>query len=249
MKEFLDYRNDAGISRRATELSGSASDVLTGNGNFTDDLTPSTIAVSGSAKFASGLTVPKTTNTGVKVDVDAPTFGWRDILGDITIRVAGADDPTFSVFRGNIRAFEFSATLMKEAFLVYHIPHDYVPGTDIYFHTHWANAAAVPNTGNVIWGFEYSYAKGYNQEAFPAASTVTVTQACPATRYQHNIAETAAVTIAGLEIDGLVLVRVYRDGAAGGDTCTDSAFLFTADLHYQSTNVATKQKNGPAFYT
>lgn len=195
------------------------------------------------------VVISKASGDGIMVDPAVPTFGWRDIIGDIVVRALGANDPTFSVFRGNLRAFEFSATAMKEVFMVFHVPHDYVPGTDIYFHAHWANAAATPNTGNVVWGFEYSFAKGYNQEPFAAPATVTVTQACPAARYQHNIAETAAVTVAGMEVDGLLLVRVYRDGAAGGDTCTDTAFLFTADIHYQSTNMATKQRNGPNFYT
>lgn len=113
---------------------------------------------------------------------------------------------------------------------------------------HWSNAAVTPNTGNVIWGFEYTYSRGYNQQAFPATTTITVTQACPATRYQHNIAETGEITIANLEVDGLILVRAYRDAAAGGDTCTDAVFGHTADIHYQSTGMATKNRAFP-FYS
>lgn len=198
---------------------------------------------------AGSLVLPKTTGTGFKVDPAAPTFGFRDIIGQIELRGSGANDPTFSAYTGTaLRAYHFSASVMQECFFVYHIPHDYVPGTDIYFHMHWSNAAATPNTGDVIWGFEYTYARGYNQQAFPATSTVTVTQACPATRYQHNIAETAAVTIANLEVDGLILVRAYRDAAAGGDTCTDAVFGHTADVHYQSTGMATKNRDYP-FYS
>lgn len=199
--------------------------------------------------YVDGLVVDKATNKGVKVDTTTPTFPYRDLTADITVRGSGAADPAWSVFLSPIRAYEFSATVEKECWLTFHVPHDYVPGTDIYLHAHWGNAAAVPNTGNIVWGFDYSYAKGYNQGAFPAATTSTVTQACPATRYQHNIAETAAITIAGMEVDGLILCRVYRKAADAADTLTDTAFLFTADIHYQSTNIGTKQKNGPAFYT
>lgn len=195
------------------------------------------------------LILPKTSGQGIKVDPDAPTFGWRDILGQIEIRGSGAADPTFAFYTGTtMRQYQFSATVMNEVFIVFHVPHDYVPGSDIHFHMHWSNAAATPNTGNVVWGFEYAFAKGFNQAAFPAFQTVTVTQACPATRYQHMIAETAAVTIAALEVDGLILVRAYRDAAAGGDTCTDAVFAHTADVHYQSNNMATKAK-APNFYT
>lgn len=195
------------------------------------------------------LVLPKDSNTGIKINTASPEFGYQDILGQIELRGSGSNDPTFSIYTGTgFRAFQFSATVMNECFIVFHIPHDYVPGTDVFFHVHWSNAAATPNTGNVIWGFEYTYARGYNQQAFPASSTVTVTQVCPATRYQHNIAETTAATIANLEVDGLLLVRMYRDAAAGGDTCTDAVFAHTADLHYQSTGVPTKNRNYP-FYT
>lgn len=196
-----------------------------------------------------GITIPKTSGKGIKVDQDAPTFGWRDITAEVDTRGTGANDPSFAVYTGtNLRALQFSATVMQECFVTFHVPHDYVPGTDIHFHAHWSNAAATPNTGNVIWAFEYAFAKGFNQAAFPAPTTVSAAQACPATRYQHMIAETAAVTISGLEVDGLILVRCYRDAAAGGDTCTDAVFLHTCDIHYQSTNMATKGK-APNFYT
>jgi len=197
----------------------------------------------------SNIVMPKTSGVGIKIDTATPAFGYKDLLGPIDVKGAGANDPTFATITGTaLSAHSFSASVMQQAWIVFHIPHDYVPGTDIYLHMHWLNAAAAPNTGNVIWGFEYSYARGYNREAFPATSTVTVTQACPATRYQHNIAETAAITIANCEVDGLLMVRVYRDAAAGGDTCTDAVFGLTADVHYQSTNLTTKNKNFP-FYS
>lgn len=202
-----------------------------------------------SAIHANGITLGKDSGVGVKVDVVTPTFGWRDITAEVDIRGTGGSDPTFQLYTGtNMRTLQFSASAMQECFVNFHVPHDYVPGTAIYIHAHWSNAAAIPNTGNVVWGFEYSFAKGFNQQAFPAFTTITATQACPATRYQHNIAETAAITIAGLEVDGMIQCRAYRDAAAVGDTCTDAVFLHTVDVHYQSTNMATKQK-APDFYT
>jgi hypothetical protein len=201
------------------------------------------------AVHANGIILGKDSGVGVKVDVVTPTFGWRDMLGDISVKGAGASDPTFAVYTGTVmRQHQFSATVEQEVFIVYHMPHDYVPGTQIYFHAHWSNAAAAPNTGNVVWGFDYSFAKGFNQAPFPAFTSITVTQASPATRYQHNIAETVGITIAALEVDGLLLVRGYRKAADAGDTCTDAVFLHTMDIHYQSTNMATKQK-APNFYT
>lgn len=198
---------------------------------------------------ATGPVAPKTSGDGIKLDTTTPAFGYHDILGQIELRGVGANDPNFAVYTGtSMRAYQFSASTMNEFFMVYHLPHDYAPGTDIFFHMHWSNAAATPNTGNVVWAFEYTFAKGYNQEAFPATATIKVTQASPATRYQHNIAETAAVTIASLEPDGLILCRCYRDATNVADTCTDAVFAHTADVHYQSTGIPTKGKNFP-FYT
>jgi hypothetical protein len=208
-----------------------------------------TLNTSGVATVGSNIVVPKTSGVGIKVDTASPVFGYRDMLGQLIVRGSGANDPTWAVYGATAQyAYSFSAGTMQQFWTEFHIPHDYVPGTDIYLHVHWSNAAAVPNTGNVIWGFQYTYARGYNQQAFPAESTIKVTQASPAARYQHNIAETTAITIANLEVDGLPLVRVYRDAAAGGDTCTDAVFVHMADVHYQSTNMTTKGRNFP-FYT
>src|SRR5574343_184883 len=191
---------------------------------------------------------PSAAGNGIKVNQAAPSFGWRDITAEVDTRGTGANDPTFNTYTGtSIRALQFSATVMQECFVVFHVPHDWVPGTDIYFHAHWSNAAAVPNTGNVVWKFDYSFAKGFGQGAFPAVSTAQVIAASPAVRYTHNISETSAVTIADMEVDGLILVRCYRAAANVLDTCTDAVFLHTVDIHYQSTNLATLNK-APNFY-
>ena len=195
-----------------------------------------------------GLVLPKQEAKGLKVDQDAPTFGWRDLTAPIDVRGVGGNDPTFAVYTGTtMRAFQFSAVTMNEVFFVFHVPHDWVPGTDIYFHAHWSNAAAAPNTGNVVWKFDYQFAKGFGQEAFPAIQTAQAISASPATRYTHNISETTAVAIPLMEVDGLILVRGYRDADNVLDTCSDAVFLHTMDIHYQSTNMATKNK-APSFY-
>ncbi len=174
--------------------------------------------------------------------------GWRDITAAIEVRGVGASDPTFAIYTGTtLRQYQFSAGTAQEVFMTFHIPHDYIPGTAIHLHAHWSNAAAVPNTGGVVWGFDYSFAKGFNQAPFSAIQSITATQASPATRYQHMVTETAAVTIPGLEVDGLLLVRCYRKVADAGDTCTDAVFLHTADIHYESNSNTTLNK-APNFY-
>jgi hypothetical protein len=187
---------------------------------------------------------------GIKIsDADSTEFGWHDIIGQVELRGTGANDPAFSVYGGysGLRQYEFSASTMQQVWMVYHVPHDWVPGTPMYFHAHWSNAAAAPNTGNVRWGFEYTWAKGFNQAPFGTPVIAYALQASPATRYQHNIAETVAQTLTGLEVDALILCRVFRDAADVLDTCTDAVFLHTADVHYQSNGIPTKNK-APDFY-
>lgn len=195
-----------------------------------------------------GLTLAK----GHKISVDAEnSWGWGDITGEIVAR-GGSGSPTFAAVTGlgNMYAYKFPGnTGSTEVFINFHIPHDYADGTDIYFHTHWINATATPSTNNVVWQFEYSIAKGHGQQAFPTPTTVSVTQACNATRYWHHIAETTAITSANLEVDSLVMCRVFRDTSHASDTNTDTdVYLLTCDIHYQKNKYATKNR-APAFNT
>jgi hypothetical protein len=233
-KALLD---DASASAQRTTLGvNTAAEVIT-------QLTSADIVHSAS------IVMPKTAGEGILIDTAAPDYGWRDLTADIVVKGTGPSDPTFATYTGTVlRAYQFSASTEQDVFVVFHIPHDYVPGTAIYFHTHWSNAAAVPNTGNVVWGFDYTFARGFSQDAFPAVTTTTVTQASSATRYMHQIAETTAQSIPNLEVDGLILCRAYRKAADAADTCTDAVFLHTLDIHYQSSNLATKNKS-PGFYT
>jgi hypothetical protein len=222
-----------------------------------------------------GLIVPKTSGTGIKVDVDVPTFGWRDLLGRIELRpLAGGGAtaiPDFAVYHGSVYQFRFGTLApndhLHEAFLNFHIPHDYVPGTDLHIHTHWSQivvdtggAAGVP--GVCKWYFDMSYAKSFGTaggtaDPFVAPITQSVTQQGSTTQYGHMLAEVQFTNAGGdathfdralIEPDGLVLVRIYRDPADGADTLNQDTFVHEVDLHYQSTNVGTKSRSR-VFYT
>jgi len=156
--------------------------------------------------------LPKTTGQGIKVDTTTPTFGFRDILGEVKIISPGANDPTLAVFRDSLRQFSFSNAVMNEVFITYHIPHDYVPDSDCFIHTHWAQnvvdsggPAGVP--GDVKWQFEVSYAKGHNQAAFPASFITSVTATASGTQYQHLISEVqlSAVSPSATQIDSNII--------------------------------------------
>lgn len=208
---------------------------------------------------ATNLILSKVSGNGIKVDVSAPTFGWRDLLGDVSIKTIGANDPDYSNYAATgIYRYQFKNNVVTEIFNDFHIPHDYVPGTEVYVHIHWSQttidtggAAAAP--GNAKWYFDVNYSKGHDRGAFPAGVvTVSVVQTASGTIRKHMIAEVQLSTsgqIGGqdLEPDGIVTVRTYRDAADGADTLDQRPWVHHVDIHYQSTNIATKDKV-PDFY-
>lgn len=202
------------------------------------------------------IIIPKTANAGIKVDLSSPTFGWKDLLGSIHARGTGAADPSFNVYNGNLRGYQFSVN--DEVWVEFHLPHDYVPNSNIFIHTHWSHKETGITGGSVTWGLNVSYAKGYDQGSFANIVTTTIQQNASTTQYQHMIAEVQLSSLsptasqldsAYLEIDGILLVRVYLSANnMTGYTPVREPFLHFVDIHYQSTQMSTKDKNYP-FYT
>lgn len=210
----------------------------------------------------------KASGYGIQTDPASPTFGFKDLVGAVQTR-SPSTEPTFTLYNGTIAAWRFpTAAGVKEIFLEFHMPHDYVPGSNIFIHTHWSQnvvdtggPAGVP--GNVKWYWDVTYAKGYGtpggaaRGAFSTVITTSVIQQGSTTQYGHQIAEVqlSATTPSGsqldsddLEIDGLILVRCYRNSGDVDDTLDQNPWLHFVDIHYQSTQLATKDKNFP-FYT
>ena len=144
----------------------------------------------------------------------------------------------------------------------YHIPHDYLPGSDIFVHVHWSQIvvdtggpAGVP--GNVKWQFDLSYAKGHGQAAFTAPVSSFVIQQASSVQYQHMLTEVAVSTPGGavdridtslMEPDGVLLVRAFRIPTDVVDTLNQAPFVHYVDLHYQTTGVMGTKQKAPNFY-
>lgn len=208
----------------------------------------------GDVKALSGnVVVSSASQKGIKLNTTTPAWGWRDITAAFTARATGPSVPSYAQYAGTpLYAYQFSNSATQELFIEFHVPHDYVPGSDMHIHTHWSQTTADPGTA-VKWSYDVLYAKGHNQAAFPSSvSTVSVTQNASSTVRQHMIAEvqlSSSGQIGGqdLEVDGVVLVRMYRDPADAADTLTVAPFAHFCDIHYQSTNIATAGK-APDFY-
>lgn len=209
------------------------------------------------ARDGLALQVPKAQGEGIRVDsLGTPSFGWHDAIGMLTVDEAGVNKANMAVFRNAILARQFLTA--SEAYVSIHMPHDYLMGTDIFFHFHWAQASATVTGGSLTWGAEYTYAKGHEQQAFPNSKLFTIAEAADTTQYMHHITEGALsvsggsssqIDTADLEPDGIIHARVYLDSNDLTDSVTvPDPFLFFVDMHYQSTGVATKQK-APPFWT
>jgi hypothetical protein len=87
--------------------------------------------------------------------------------------------------------------------------------------------------------------------AYTNATQVTVAvNASTTVSAVTDAAKRRVLDIANIEVDGVVLVRTWRDASRTADTLDVAPFLHLVDCHVQTTGIAgTKQKNGPAFYT
>lgn len=221
-----------------------------------DDVSKFSVSNEGVVTVAGDLILPKTTSTGIKVDATTPTFGWRDLRAEIRTRGVGGTDPNDGIYIGNIRAYNFSVN--DEAWIEFHVPHDYVAGTDIHLHFHWSHNSAIVTGGSITLEANVTYAKGHDQAAFLAEITTTLSPNASTTQYQHMVSEVqlsasspsaSQIDTDDLEPDGLILARVYlsANNITSGGAVPDP-FIHEVDVHYQSTNIATKDKE-PDFYT
>jgi len=179
---------------------------------------------------------------------DKAMLGWDDLTSDLSSgKVAGANVPTWSTFRDGIDAYSFSASTLNEIWITFHVKHDYAYGTDVYPHIHWSPTTT--NTGTVRWGFEYSVAKGHDQEAFPSTTIVYVETVIGSNKqYQHIISEVSdGDAFNAFEPDSLILMRLFRDGGHANDTFPDAVIAFTADVHFQADKQVTDNKSAPFF--
>jgi hypothetical protein len=200
--------------------------------------------------------VPKTKGDGILLGpYGSETFGWNDLVG--TLQVYGElGEGVRQVYRGGIKAVQVVEG--ESAYIDFHLPHDYAPDTDIYIHVHWSHNSALVTGGSVTWGFELLYAKGHDQAVFLEPIVISVAQNASLVQYRHMVAEGLASASGGsavlldtdtIETDGIIQCRVFLDSndiTVSGGVIPDP-FIHAVDIHYQTTNVATKNRS-PNFW-
>jgi hypothetical protein len=178
----------------------------------------------------------------------------------VSVPDAGPNRPTLTPYLGSsIDEYAFAANDHYGPIKI-HIPHDWVPGSDLYIHTHWSHNGS-DISGSISVRYLYTYAKGHSQANFHAEKTLALTVGSlsivntPA--LSHRIDEIQLSVSGGsaslldtdlVEPDGLILLHfdvptipLITGGAA-------KPFIHYVDCHYLSNNVGTKQKS-PDFYT
>lgn len=212
--------------------------------------------ISGIWSFANGMTLGKEATGGIKVDVDAPTYGFADILGDQFSKNTGATKPTLVAYNGAITCWEFSAG--DEAFVSYHIPHDYVLGTEIFLHIHWSHNSALVTGGSVTFKATSIYSKSHDQAPFQSAPAVgTFVGNASVVQYQQILTEVSysdgvptglKLDTDLLEPDGVIELTFEVDA----NNITSSAavpdiFVHFVDVHYQTTGLIGTKSKAPDF--
>lgn len=198
-----------------------------------------------------GLLVPS--GVGIKIKTSAaPTsttddsvYGWHDLIGSVRTDLALVP-ATPTNYIGGIRQPMFD--IGNEEVREFHLKHDYAVGTNLYIHAHWSHNSTLVTGGSVTWQFECMSARGHDTDAFYTPVIINCTQNASTERYRHLIAEVQLSEPNGvsmldnlyLDVDGLIVVscRLTANSLTGGA----KPFLHSFDIHYQSTNTATKNK-------
>ncbi len=210
------------------------------------------------------LVFEKASGNGIKVDQTTPTFGFADLIGDQFSKNTGGTKPTLTTYNGAAQAWQF--TNGDEAYMTYHIPHDYVLGTDIHLHIHWSQNAAGATGGTIDFKYFAIYAKGWNQASGSTFTSTPITATFTTiniddggsglNRYQQHITEvtiSAASATAALfdrddfEPDGIIELTLEMDADNLTGTAS-SPFIHYADIHYQTTGLIGTKSRSPDFY-
>ena len=206
------------------------------------------------------LVLSKASSAGIKVDKVSPTYPWRDIVWPIIVRAWGWSAPVLSAFQWGVQLdYAFNTNDVIDN-IVWHIDHDW-DGGDIHAHLHRGqNGTAI--SWNFIVERYVTVAKWHQQGIFWPEKTIVQTIACNIgtfPRRQHNISEFQLSNVGGdathidralLEPDSLIkaAIKITTIPTITWSASLNRPFIFTADGHYQSTGVGSKNK-APNFYS
>jgi hypothetical protein len=165
---------------------------------------------------------------------------WTDLRVPMsalaTVTGAGLKAPTYSQLSDNgagstgLYAAAYSPTQEQELFFMAQLPHGWQEGTDIEPHIHWSPSATA-NTGNVIWGLEYTWTN--IDGAIGNSTIITLTAAADGTGRKNVMSDYTTIDATGKTISSQIHGRIFRDATNVLDTYPDPSFLLELDFHYR----------------
>ena len=191
----------------------------------------------------SALTVAEQDNNYSELDARTAE-GWQVMSGSVsTDGIANA--PPIRLYKGVIGVMAFSAGVLQECTVIFHLPKDYVNGSDIYPHGHVIPSTV--STGDVYWGFEFTWANDYDSsdillgaptsdQIFGTPNTAYVTQTIAASHQDANctIEASGPLSIPTIKKHAVLIMRIFRDATNVLDTYPDEIYLASVGVYYRS---------------
>jgi hypothetical protein len=138
--------------------------------------------------------------------------------------------PVVNFVDANMKAWGFNgATQVQDLFSSIDMQHDYIAGTDLDLHIHWAPSTGTG--GNVKWQFYVQWAE--MSGTWAAATLYTTTVAAGSTAWVSGV---ASVTIPGTghTYNSRLMIRLVRDPTDAADTYADPACVTAIGCHYST---------------
>ena len=161
---------------------------------------------------------------------------WDDLRFPlIDLKLGGVNDPDFVQVLDNgssstgVYAYAFDKAAEEEAFFIVQFPHRRKSGSDVRPHMHWMPSGT--DTGDVVWGLEYTWAN--INGTFGNTTITTVTQTASGTANAHQMALFDAITGTGKTSSSMMLCRLFRDATNAADTYDEDAIGIEMDFHIE----------------
>jgi hypothetical protein len=170
----------------------------------------------GTVKFVGDATVWKDINLGGGV------FGSPPGLQPSVVQFVDEGGTNTGIYTAGFAATESISGSFE-------LQHDYMEGTDLYFHIHWQGTAAPTGTDNVQWQLDYTVSK--TGETLDAATDISVETGFD-TQYQFMFSSFPVITGTNFTIGNQFLFTLTRI-AASANEYGGNALLATTGIHYQ----------------
>jgi len=157
---------------------------------------------------------------------------WTDLcMPTQSFKTSGVTDPDWANVTGNLYAWAFDGGGARDERVMFamQIPHSWDGVTALQPHVHWAPSDG--SSGNVRWGFEYSWVS--LDGVFPAATTIYAEDATAEVTNTHQIASFASIDVGSISgMSSMLLCSVFRHATHANDTYNNQdAFLLEFDVH------------------